>query len=109
MTHTPGPLSIRGLLDYAILDEKGKIIGEAYYKAGLDDQRDAKANAKLWAASPLLLKRLQDARKAIASLPADILGMEVEPGTGHWFYRDELLSNIDKAIAKAKGEADDAQ
>ncbi len=68
--HTPGPLTVRGPSpgggsmddggDYAILNERGHIVGEAYRKVGRNNfgvtfEADAEANARLWAAAPDLL------------------------------------------------------
>lgn len=60
--HTPGPCTVRGPSpaahipvqrdpggDYAIVDAKGKIIGEAYAQVGKNDFAPAAANARLWA------------------------------------------------------------
>ena len=60
--HAPGPLTVRGPSlgtgqyddggDYGIYDSEGIIVGEAYYKVGVEMFRPAEANARLWAAAP---------------------------------------------------------
>ena len=63
------------------------------------------ANAALMAAAPEMEKCLKDARKAIASLNKGALGWaHTEQGEPMYPYRDELLHNIDKALAKAHGK-----
>jgi len=63
---------------------------------------DEVANAALIAAAPELLQRLKEARDAIASLPDDALGI-AERDCYQWTIKNELLSYIDDAIAKAGG------
>lgn len=65
------------------------------------------ANARLTEAAPDLLAACEQARKAIQSLPEDALGYEYEQ-TGPddydgWPLRDELLDQLKKAIARARG------
>jgi hypothetical protein len=48
-----------------------------------------------------LVKALDDARSAIASLPEDALGM-ANDDAGQWPIRDELLSNIDAALSQVR-------
>ena len=69
----------------------------------------SKANARLIAAAPELLQRLEDARNAIASLDEDALGYasgDFDIGVNPWPLKDELLYRIDEAIRKAKSHAD---
>lgn len=48
-----------------------------------------------------LVKALTSARAAIASLPMEALGYaSAENDQAHWPIRDELLHNIDEALAK---------
>ncbi len=61
--HTPGPLFVAeqqiNILSpgpkFGILDSGGVLIGEAFRVVGDGAIRPAQANARLWAASPLLL------------------------------------------------------
>lgn len=64
----------------------------------------AEVDDPVYDAAPGLLKRLKDARRAIASLPDDALGI-VTAGTEryHYFIKDELLHYIDVELAKAQG------
>ena len=63
------------------------------------------ANARLIVKAPVLLKRLEEAREAIASLDDHALGMTFDPRAGYqWAIKAELLSNIDEAINEARGE-----
>ena len=65
----------------------------------------SKANARLIVKAPVLLKRLEEAREAIASLDDHALGMTFDPRAGYqWAIKAELLSNIDEAINEARGE-----
>ena len=107
MAHTPGPWTI---VHYGWLDKGkggdfvGRIEGpngeKVYGGAGSFHAVNNLANARLIAAAPDLLAMLTEARKAIASLDFDALGT----GETGYAYRDELLANIDNAIAPAKGE-----
>lgn len=62
---------------------------------------NAKQKAELITAVPQLLEALEDAASAIMSIDLHLFGRDVH--TGH-YYRDELMSKIDTAIAAAKGE-----
>lgn len=44
-----------------------------------------------------LLSRLKEARSAIVTTPKDSLGI-ASTADAYWYIRDELLTNIDKAI-----------
>lgn len=67
MTYSKGPLRITGPSqgkdhysgDYAIIEPGDVIIGGAFRHAGKDGDRDAEANARLWAAAPELLEALE--------------------------------------------------
>jgi len=58
---------------------------------------------RLRAVNAELVKALEDARRAIASLPDDVLGIGGDELT-HWYYSHELLDKLDAALARAKGE-----
>ena len=45
--------------DYAIVDESGLVVGEAYAFVATDEIRPARENALLWAAAPDLLAALR--------------------------------------------------
>lgn len=60
-------------------------------------------NACLISAAPEMYTALLEARKAITVAPKEALGIGGE-GETHWYLADELLRQIDMAIAKAKGE-----
>ena len=67
----------------------------------------SEANARLIKQAPAMLKRLEEARDAIASLDEDALGSGTASVMGseeHWPIRDELLDYINKTIRKARGE-----
>lgn len=54
-----------------------------------------------------LLVACRAARDAIASLELDALGIgNSDGGRTHWYIRDELLANIDAAIAAAEEETE---
>lgn len=46
------PHGPEGSIDFAILDQDGKIVGEAFGIVGPQEIRPARANATLWAAAP---------------------------------------------------------
>ena len=79
MAHTPGPLSVKrsklsidGEYDYAIYNERDRIIAEAYGRTSVNSRPDAHANALLFAAAPDLLeacKSVWDEIATIAVLP----------------------------------------
>ena len=82
-----------------------------------DDLEFWQAVGWLWECAPLMQLRLKEARDAIASLPSDALGIASAPDflgdrtgegvdydTTHWYIRDELLSNIERALREEKGE-----
>ena len=54
------------------------------------------------AAADKTLAMLKIAREAIASLEEDALGMGIADGRYTWPIRNELLANIDNAIAAAE-------
>jgi hypothetical protein len=58
-------------------------------------------------AFPDLVKALEDARAAIASLSMDALGFASAPNGEqiHWPVRDELLHRIDGALGGVKGQS----
>ncbi len=109
-THTPGPWSAFtrgntvsvciGAIPYGkrpcIVDWSGF----ADCDLPISKQR---ANAHLIAASPEMYAALLESRKAIVSIPKEAFGIGGD-GETHWYLADELLRQIDMAIAKAKGE-----
>jgi hypothetical protein len=72
---------------------------------GIAFAQQSPEHARLIAAAPAMYEALTDARDAVASLDEDALGL-VEKEPHHWWpIRDELLSNIDAALRKARGES----
>lgn len=62
----------------------------------LDRLRDVDALYKKEHAKNIVMQAiLEDCQRALQSLPDDALGISLEGG---WPYRDELLSNIKKAL-----------
>ena len=105
MTHTPGPWKAQRIPGdnsrWEVRDSNGKSI------TGWGCVSQTRENARLIAAAPDMLAALEVARKAIQSLSADALGTG---GTDRyqWYLRDELLSNIDKALAAPLAPHEDA-
>ena len=107
--HTPGPwiahegggIKVRSV-------QRGMTIATTRKADSWDsgvEKTEAKANADLMAAAPEMEKCLKDARDAIASLDEGALGWaHTEEGEPMYPYRDELLHNIDEALAKAHGK-----
>ncbi|MCP4541183.1 MAG: hypothetical protein GY832_28955 [Chloroflexi bacterium] len=94
--HTAGPLRAYGPAvqrgDFAIVDAKNRIIGEAISEVGPDEYAPAKENAQLWANAPNLLEACRGALAALsqnATYPADIEAAKT------W---------LTDAIAKVEGE-----
>jgi len=68
--HTPGPLRIVGPSpggrpdddggDYAIIDKDNELIAETYHHVNYGETRPARANAKLFAAAPLMYEALKE-------------------------------------------------
>ena len=113
MTHTPGPWKIQNAYDLA--GEPGTVAAlritgadhETVLSAspyGYNEIWVKEADARLIVTAPDLLAMLSESRNAIASLPMDALGVGGD-GMTHWAIRDELLDNIDRVIAQARGES----
>jgi hypothetical protein len=104
MAHTPGPLTIvaanQGNNDFAIVHRGDYIIGEAYEQAGKAIHLDAEANARLWAASPDLLRALENLRKAML---ANVDLRRYHECEGLWLAAKEA---IDKAHGKVPEPCD---
>ncbi len=105
--HTPGPWSTDPEVEHeSVLGPNGKMVADcAIFGFGKDapTQERNQANARLISAAPELYDALLEARKAIASIPKDAFGIGGE-GETHWYLVDELLHQIDMAIAKAEGK-----
>ena len=109
MTFTPGPWEVAELhFDGYHIKQRGTFeIRTPKYDIATYNQTGGPfrklADAQLAAAAPELLKRLKEARAAIASLPDDALGI-VTAGAEryHWYIKDELLHYIDVELAKAE-------
>lgn len=80
-THTPGPLRTQDSIsskwdeldDCAIVDERGRIIGEAFALVGQNEHRPARANAELWAAAPDTTEALARTLTSLGRCQADPL------------------------------------
>lgn len=104
---TKGPLEIKGPSlggtsdddggDYAILDAKGCIIGEAICVVETDGTRPARENALLWKVAPEMYEALED----IASLEAPFKRDPLEFAKSV-IAKHESVANA--ALAKARGE-----
>ncbi len=90
--HTKGVLDARRLYAQAWADATGRTIEEVEFTPEL--LRDGVTD---------LLMACIDARRAIASLDIEALGV-AEDGPREWPVRDELLSVLDAAIEKAHGK-----
>ncbi len=108
MTHTPEPMKLEWIKPSGKEDIYGIYIdrGGAKYPLAIIEFSPALGRddlERLFRAAPELLKRLKDARAAIASLPDDALGI-VTAGTEryHWYIKDELLHYIDVELANAE-------
>lgn len=105
VTFTPGPWSTRravtpdnvGGYDVAIVDAQRKIIAEAYEitDTGDEGKRPVQANARLIAAAPELYEALIQARQEI----------HLAHSKDGAVYDPTILTVIDAAIARARGEA----
>lgn len=80
MAYTPGPLDIAGPSpgrqrgiddggDWAVVDERGYIIAEAYRQLSYSIFAPAEANARLIAAAPELLEALKGLLKRLVVVP----------------------------------------
>ncbi len=102
--HTPLPW--RAEVASESLDSRNTVFSDATKTPVITSMRgaDARFIAHACNSHADLLKTLKDAREAIESLPIEALGMATDhPNYGHgWPIRDELLSQISYAIAKAK-------
>lgn len=86
--------------DWRIISTDGFVICEGIWGMGIPEDQ---ANAYLLASSPLLKKRLTEARDAIASLHKWSLGFVVTDEDGSAYpLRDEILDHIDDALEKSK-------
>ena len=109
MTFTPGPWEVAELhFDGYHIKQRGTFeIRTPKYDIATYNQTGGPfrklADAQLAAAAPELLKRLKEARAAIASLPDDALGV-AGSDRYQWPIKAEFLSYVDDAIAKAEGE-----
>jgi hypothetical protein len=104
--HTPGPwkAEVDHVVARRFIDGKLIILNDGNSIAKVFGP-DKAANSRIIATAPELLQMLREARKAIASLLEDGLGMETESSGRHWWsLRDELLARIDSVFVKAIGE-----
>lgn len=112
MSHTPGPwvmddqkfIDREDIPTIMIFGPDGLGFGRvahAYAECGREDE--LWPNARLIAAAPLLLQRLEEAWKAINSLPEDAMGSASNKEGMTWAVRDELLYYMGVAIREAKG------
>ena len=124
--HAPGPLTVRGPSlgtgqyddggDYGIYDSEGIIVGEAYYKVGVEMFRLAEANARLWAAAPDMLEACQAENTFWEHIADCLYCLTLHEwefngrrfcATGRDLQREARRLRV-AAIAKAKGEPADA-
>ncbi len=96
MTHTPKPWYQNENNQIFSIDGN-VLIATPYFSIAMTVE-EYKANVRLIAAAPEMLAALEAAQKAFQSLNVDALGFG---GTERyqWSLRDELLKNIDKALA----------
>lgn len=105
MTYSKGPLRTSGPSqgkdrydngDYAIVEPGGVIIGEAFHHISKDGDRDAEANARLWAVAFDLLEALEASESLLKRLRVCNRDFEQEI--------DKACEQAHAAIAKTKGE-----
>ena len=92
-----------GLIAYAremlpICPEKARKMLEYATEKGREMRSNARAEIEM------LKKRLGEARDAISTLPQDCFGLGGGNGPTYWYIRDELLANIEAALAGARQE-----
>ena len=114
MTHTPGPWNFARAVKPGANEENNHLIynGEKRHIAEVFQYQEhdfiielaeASANARLIAAAPELLEALKKAKGAIITLEINALGWSYTDDKQRYSLRDELLSNISKAIDNAEG------
>jgi len=117
---TPGPLTITGPSpgkmkviddggDYGILDSNGRMIGEAYRVIGIREVADARANATLWSASPVLLAACEAVDRAASEFAIRFRGFPLDDDdltggvSGSVNIDVEVWKVVRRAIAAARG------
>jgi len=117
VTHTPRPWTVERWIKkdetgWRIVGADGKKLLEIMYvkwQGTLANEDIGEDDMALILAAPDMLAALKAAREAISTLDVDALGVATCDYNGapcQYPIRDELLDNLNKAIAKAEGGAE---